>query len=68
MKYTLITNGDFHSIIVDNGVQQWSVPADPKNVMYAEYLAWVAEGNTAEEWQPVAVEPETTQPDTEEGN
>ena len=30
------------------------------------YLAWVAEGNTAEEWQPDAVEPETTQPDMEE--
>jgi hypothetical protein len=28
-----------------------------------EYLAWVADGNTAEEWQP-----ETTQPDMEEGN
>ena len=31
-----------------------------------EYIAWVAEGNTAEEWQPDAVEPETTQPDMEE--
>jgi hypothetical protein len=52
MKYTLITNGDFHSIIADNGVQQWSVPADPNNVMYAEYLTWVADGNTPDEWQP----------------
>jgi hypothetical protein len=34
------------------------IPADPMNVDYVEYLAWVADGNTAEEWQP----------DMEEGN
>jgi hypothetical protein len=38
-----------------------------------EYQAWIADGNTAEEWKPDAiteptVEPETTQPDMEEGN
>jgi hypothetical protein len=42
------------------------IPADPMNVDYVEYLAWVADGNTAEEWQPNDVEPETTQPDMEE--
>jgi hypothetical protein len=26
------------------------VPADPGNMDYQAYLAWVAEGNTAEEW------------------
>jgi hypothetical protein len=31
-----------------------SVPSDPSNSDYAEYLAWVAEGNTAEEWSPDA--------------
>jgi hypothetical protein len=37
-----------------------------ENRDYRKYLAWVADGNTAEEWQPNAVEPETTQPDMEE--
>jgi hypothetical protein len=26
------------------------IPPDPSNTYYQQYLAWVAEGNTAEEW------------------
>jgi hypothetical protein len=28
------------------------IPQNPENMDYAAYLAWVAEGNTAQEWTP----------------
>ena len=39
----------FHCVVGDEG--RW-FPADEANKDYQAYLAWVDEGNTAEEWNP----------------
>lgn len=33
----------------EDGVQIMSIPLDPANTSYQEYLEWLAEGNTPEE-------------------
>lgn len=47
-KAQMIGGSDF---IVTQDKLTW-IPLDPANTDYQKYLAWVAEGNTPEEWKP----------------
>jgi hypothetical protein len=38
-------HGEVSSVLRSDG---WSIPFDPANTDYQEYLAWVAEGNEPE--------------------
>ena len=52
VKRTITTVlGEDSVIIRVDGAQ---IPSEPLNADYQDYLAWVAAGNTAEEWQPDA--------------
>lgn len=44
----LITN-EPHLVVRDDGAM---IPFDELNPDYLEYVAWLFEGNTPEEWQP----------------
>ena len=38
-------------IVIKSDGSSWGIPFDPANSDYQQYLAWVAEGNTPEEWK-----------------
>jgi hypothetical protein len=51
MKYAIKEMQFGPTLIVDLEDKLY-IPTDPANSDYQKYLAWFAEGNTAEEWQP----------------
>jgi hypothetical protein len=52
--FYIFKDGDEECVIylIADGIS--FVPSDLANSDYQQYLAWVAEGNTAEEWSPDA--------------
>ncbi len=44
------------SVVGIDGDNIWHIPMSEDNAMYQQYLAWLAEGNEPEEWNPNATE------------
>jgi hypothetical protein len=50
MRFAFIKDLDGNPMSIIDLDEMWQFPIDESNGRYQAYLAWVAEGNTAEEW------------------
>lgn len=51
MTYEIATSPLSGEQVIVRKTDNAFIPCDPANTDYQAYLAWVAEGNTAEEWE-----------------
>ena len=52
MWYTIKYDGQDALMFFDNTSRSIHFASDTESSLHQAYLAWVAEGNTAEEWSP----------------
>jgi hypothetical protein len=52
MRFAFIKDLDGEPMSIIDLDELWQFPIDESNGRYQAYLAWVAEGNIAEEWNP----------------
>lgn len=54
MRYKVVFQPSTTDVLLIRREDGACIPTDPSNTDYQAYLAWLAEGNTPEEWNPDA--------------